>query len=107
MPVPRMVTISMATARWLFEIGRRLVREGTGNYRWDPRDEYLIEQDENTEGVGYIEEFELGTPQYAWAEAMIMVLRTLVATVAYQVGDELPMTPPSELTDSLEDNAEI
>ena len=88
----RTVKLSKTVAFWIFNLGRRLVREGVGNAGWDPRvpiTDFLNDDD----APGFIDEFELGTPGYSWAEAAISLIRFLVGVVANEFGPELPFEP--------------
>jgi len=90
----RTVRLSKSVAFWVFSLGRRLVREGTGLLQWDPRYPMLTEDYlSNDDAPGFIDQFELGTPSYAWAEACLMLIRFLVGVVANEYGPELPFDP--------------
>lgn len=82
------VNIARSVALWIFSLGRRLVQEGTGT-NWDPRylDSGFAEVDEQP---GFMDELPMGSPSYAWADACVMLIRTIVAICADQLGDVIP-----------------
>lgn len=95
MPSKDFMRVSKSTALWLFSLGRRLVREGTGNPGWDPR--FLENLDNESVLPGFIHDIPGNSRLYAWCEACIMLIRTLVAIAADELGDNIPNAGPAHV----------
>lgn len=94
------VRISLSVARWIVELGRRLVQEAYAR-PWDPRHPEIRWEvpPELGPNHGFLERLEVEDPRVEeWLHQVIQFIRTMAAIVAHGIDeDEENISPLSSL----------
>jgi len=90
------VRISVSVARWLVELGRRLVQEAYAR-PWDPRHP-MIRWDIPPElgpNHGFLESLETTDPRVVeWLHQTVQFIRTVAAVVAHAIDEDMENISP-------------